>query len=274
MFLLQLTRGASSDLRMLITEGKTDRKYLESLAPGSIAARVELVIGIAIGLERCYSQIRFTYDEVWSGLALLDAGAFAVCLSIILYTVVQVHLLTFCFRQVIVFRRVAKRFEVDLLAPELNNIISNPLIRFVLVGLLVMSFSLIIYQVVPYASLQRRVLAGSLFMTLIWIILILVSLMPLFILRSRITVAKAMELSIIRRALRGDKSNLKRSQFGERLEEFRPADLMIYEDRIKNIWEWPFEVHIRRLVIFGLLPPLTWVLAVAVEVIFETFMVS
>ena len=48
---------------------------------------------------------------------------------------------------------------------------------------------------------------------------------------------------------------------------------MYYEDRVKNIWEWPIEAHIRRLVIFGLLPPLTWVLAAAVEVVFESVLI-
>jgi hypothetical protein len=141
-------------------------------------------------------------------------------------------------------------------------------------GLLVMSFGLIIYQLVPYASLQKRVLEGSFFMMSVWLFLVLVSLLPLLILRSRTAVAKKLEISMIRRALKGDKSDLSGSQFGERLASFDPADLMYYEDRIKSIWEWPFEAHIRRLVLFGLLPPLTWVLAAAVEVIFETMLVS
>ena len=67
---------------------------------------------------------------------------------------------------------------------------------------------------------------------------------------------------------------LPHSQFGDRLKHFTPADLMFYEDRIKAIWEWPFEAHVRRLVIFGLLPPLTWVLAALVEIMFETMLVG
>ena len=58
------------------------------------------------------------------------------------------------------------------------------------------------------------------------------------------------------------------------LKDFSPADLMYYVDRVKNIWEWPIEAHIRRLVIFGLLPPLTWVLAAAVEVVFESVLIN
>ena len=58
------------------------------------------------------------------------------------------------------------------------------------------------------------------------------------------------------------------------LKDCTPAELMYYEDRVKNIWEWPIEAHIRRLVIFGLLPPLTWVLTAAVEVVFESVLIN
>ena len=49
---------------------------------------------------------------------------------------------------------------------------------------------------------------------------------------------------------------------------------MYFEDRVTNNGEWPIEAHIRRLVIFGLLPPLTWVLAAAVEVVFEGVLIN
>ncbi|MEX0964746.1 MAG: hypothetical protein WDZ52_11970 [Pseudohongiellaceae bacterium] len=87
--------------------------------------------------------------------------------------------------------------------------------------------------------------------------LIAPSMMPLITLKSRIAVAKSMEITFVRRALAGDFSGIEHSQFGRKLADFSPADLMYYEDRIKNIWEWPIEAQIRRLVIFGLLPPLT-----------------
>ena len=74
----------------------------------------------------------------------------------------------------------------------------------------------------------------------------------------------------MQRALPGDRDGLRASAFGPELNTFTAADLMYYEDRIRAVWEWPFEAHIRRLVIFGLLPPLTWVLAALVEIVFES----
>lgn len=270
MFLLQLTRGATNDLRTLVVAGKIHTDVMEKIAPGRKWAWGELAVGMAIGLERVYSQINFDHGFDEDSHFALTAGVVAVCFSIVAYTVVQVHLLAFCLRQAIVFRRVALTFQVDLMTPELNNTISNPLIRFVVVGFIGMSFGLLIFEMIPYPSLQVRMVQGSFFAGLVWVVLLVVSFLPLLILKSRIAVAKAMEISVIRRALMGDLSGVEYSRFGERLRDFSPADLMYYEDRIKNIWEWPFQVHIRRLVIFGLLPPLTWVLAAAVEFLFDS----
>lgn len=274
MFLIQLTRGANNDLRQLVIAGKIEQDALVSLAAGKNAARIELAIGLLIGADRVYSQINFDQGVQHTLSDMLTPAVLAVCFSIVAYTVVQVHLLTFCVRQVIVFRRIASTFEVDLMVPELHNAMSNPLIRFIVVGLIAVSFGLLVYEIIPYVSLQRRVLSGALIALLVWMILIVVSLIPLFILKSRIAVAKSMEINAIRQVLSGDPAGAKFSRFGPRLAEFTPADLMFYEDRVKNVWEWPFEAHIRRLVIFGLLPPLTWVLAAAVEVVFETLIIS
>lgn len=270
-FLLQLTRGASRDLWQLIGANKIGISDMESIAAGPIAGRIELAVGLTIGLERVYSQVSFDQSG-FSLTALATPDAFAVSLAIICYTVVQVHLLAFCIRQVVVFHKVANSFQVDLMTPELNNALSNPLLRFLLVGMIAASFGVLLYELVPYSSLQRRLLGGSLIAGAVWLVLIGLSMMPLLILKSRIAVAKSIEINTIRRALTGDFSGSENSYFGARLSQFSPADLMYYEDRIKNIWDWPIEAQIRRLVIFGLLPPLTWILAAAVEVIFETML--
>ncbi len=273
MFFLQLTRGAAGDLRQLIFAGKIDTSFLESLAASKSWARGELLLGLGIGAERVYAQLRFSAED-GDMLSMMSPGALVVCFSILAYTVVQIHLLAFCVRQVAVFRRVAKTFEIDLMAPELNNALSNPLIRFIVVGLIGISSGLLVYEMIPYQSLQMRVLESGALAIVIWLLLIFVSFVPLLILKSRIAVAKAMEISRIRQALQGNMAGIEHSQFGERLADFSPADLMYYEDRIKNIWEWPFQAHVRRLVIFVLLPPLTWILAAGVEIVFENILMG
>jgi hypothetical protein len=274
MFLIQLTRGASGDLRLLILADKIDTSYHQSIGASKRIALVELTVGLVLGLQRVQSQINFNYSGPFTMSEIMAPGAIIVFLAIIFYTIVEVHLVAFCLRQVLVFRRIAKNFQVDLMTTELNNALSNPLIRFLMVGLVVTSFGMLLYQIVPFPSLQRRMLQGGSIAALFLMAMIVVSLVPLFILKGRIAVAKQIEITQIRQVLKGDFSGVSQSHFGQRLAEFTPADLMYYEDRVKNIWEWPIEAHIRRLVIFGLLPPLTWVLAAAVEVIFESVLIN
>lgn len=270
-FLLLLTRGATRDLQQLVFAGKLEINQLEALAASRRWALIELGVGLVLGAERVYAQI--IYAEA-SAAALLSAGGVVVMLSIVGYTVIQIHLLGFCIRQVVAFRRVARSFDVDLMMPELNNALSNPLIRFITVGFVAVSFAMLLLELVPFASQKARVLEAALIGGLVWIILIVVSFYPLLTLKSRIAVAKSMEITVIRNALKGDFSGVSSSPFGQKLREFSPADLMFYEDRVKNIWEWPVEVHIRRVLIFGLLPPLTWVLAAGVEIAFEMMIVG
>ena len=71
-------------------------------------------------------------------------GAIIVFLAVIFYTIVEVNLVAFCLRQVLVFRRIAKNFQVDLMTTELNNALSNPLIRFLMVGLVATSFGMLL----------------------------------------------------------------------------------------------------------------------------------
>ena len=274
MFFLLLTRGAFNDLSQLIKLDKINVHHITAIAPSKRAAWIELAFGIGIGLERVYSQLKFASKGDPSVSQLMDPVATVIALTIVIYTVLQIHLLMFCLRQAMVFRRVAKDYRVDLLTPELNSSIANPLIRFFALGFVGISFGVLIFELVPYASLQRRVLEATFFAGFIWFLLLTLSTTPLFIMKSRISLAKKMEINLIRTVLRGETTNVNDSQFGERLATFSPADLMYYEDRINAIWEWPFEAQIRRFIFFGLLPPLTWVLAALVEIFFETFLVG
>ncbi|MCB1646128.1 MAG: hypothetical protein KDI36_11780 [Pseudomonadales bacterium] len=271
-FTLLLTRGASADLRQLYFADKIDLQQVTALGAGRIAAWAELAIGLGIGIERSFAQWSFAVKAHPGDTIPVDLATLAVLAAIIGYTVLQVHLLAFCVRQVVVFFRVARKFRVDLSHPELNNVLSNPLVRFLMVGLIAMSFATLLYQMAPYESLQRRLLGSSLVVGFIWLLLVALSFIPLFIIKSRMSSAKAMEINLIRQALAGNLASAGQSHFGEKLADFSLGELMYYEDRIKNLWEWPFEAHVRRLVIFGLLPPLTWVLAALVEMSFETLL--
>ncbi|HIE85418.1 MAG: hypothetical protein ABGY43_15440 [bacterium] len=87
-------------------------------------------------------------------------------------------------------------------------------------------------------------------------------------LKARIRSEKAQELNSINAALSGNSKALESSLL---MGEDHPSkiDLLIYRDRITVIKEWPFTDRIRALVPFGILPPLTWVIAALIEILIE-----
>lgn len=86
--------------------------------------------------------------------------------------------------------------------------------------------------------------------------------------KARMRSEKAQELNSINAALSGNSKALESSLL---MGEDQPSklDLLIYRDRITAIKEWPFTDRIRALVLFGILPPLTWVIAALIEILIE-----
>ncbi len=264
MFLLNLTRGAARDMHALVAAGKITDSDAVMLGARPVVARIELVVGLVFGSLLLLGGARAAMADSAPMVELA-----VVCCAVLGYAVVQVHLLAFCVRQALAYRHIAERFPIDLLAPEIHTTISNPLMRFVVVGMTAFSFLLLVHEVAPYPSLQTRVLQVGFLSGLVWSALIVVSLVPVFKLKSRTVAVKVDEIDLVHRALRGEAVAQHTSRLGPQLSDFGLGDLMVYEERLKNLWEWPIRAHVRRLLLFGVLPPLTWVLAAAVEVGFE-----
>jgi hypothetical protein len=95
-------------------------------------------------------------------------------------------------------------------------------------------------------------------------VIILIWAWPVAVLRGRIHEAKLHELLLIDRALRGDTSALSQSiaRVGGPL---RPLEIIQYQAHIRGLWTWPLHAYAQRLVIFGVLPPLAWIMAALVE---------
>lgn len=45
--------------------------------------------------------------------------------------------------------------------------------------------------------------------------------------------------------------------------------LLEYERQVMDVWVWPFSSKIKQLLLFGLLPPLTWLIGAMIEVVIE-----
>lgn len=139
------------------------------------------------------------------------------------------------------------------------------------VGLYIFRFCIVSLSNIAYTEGELGV-GEMMLMMMPWYLpsLVIISLyvIPFNRFKARMRSEKAQELNSINAALSGNSRALESSLL---MGEDRPSknDLRIYRDRITAIKEWPFTDHIRALVLFGILPPLTWVIAALIEILIE-----
>tara|TARA_B110000259_G_C13887535_1_gene351550 strand:- start:502 stop:732 length:231 start_codon:yes stop_codon:yes gene_type:complete len=65
--------------------------------------------------------------------------------------------------------------------------------------------------------------------------------------------------------LRGDKKAVKTINIHALDAPMTAVDLLTHQMFLESRWDWPIASHVQKLVLFGLLPPLAWVLAAMIE---------
>ncbi len=85
---------------------------------------------------------------------------------------------------------------------------------------------------------------------------------PALILRNRFAAAISHEREAVLAALGGDLDALETTH---QASDFNRAELLAYLNILDNLKEWPVGPHIQKIILFGLLPPVAWVLAATVE---------
>ena len=167
--------------------------------------------------------------------------------------------------QIIGLTQVARTVQIDLFQLPEYAALASPTIR-AIISVLVMSSILPVSMLFiddPVINAQRTKL-----MIAAWLIVLTALLAwwyPIFILRNRIRLKKTEELDALLLAIQGDDNALRNSCIPRRGNEISTADLLTHQMFIESRWEWPIASHVQKLVLFGLLPPFTWVLAAAIE---------
>jgi len=253
-----LAQGAQHDL------SEMGYDELATLAPGRITAWVETLTGTVIGVGIIWTVIdlrQLPFSHVY--LELLFNGLFW---SMIVWAAVTgTHMIGFLLRQHRVYLRVASTMTLRLSQLQEAQTIANPSLRFALLAVLIGVMEMLLIQFVEVDI--RNTLVNVIFIptALLMFLAIPLFVQPVLILRSRIRKLKRGELSLVRRAIAGDRSVLSCSELGEAADDFTLPDLMYYEDRISRIWEWPIQQHWQRLLFYTLIPPVAWIMAALVE---------
>ncbi len=184
-------------------------------------------------------------------------------------------LVIFCvdifFRQLLCLNEVCAKIRISLLEADVYAVLANPMLRFL--RLYIFGLCIVFTSYTVFTS-------GELAFTVMLIIVMPFYLPGLFMLalfmfpynqyKHRIHVAKTIELNHVHRAIvKGDKAHLSSSLIGADAAKLHRVDLMYYEDKIRKIKELPFTDRIRGMLLFGVLPPLTWVIAALIEIFIE-----
>ncbi len=141
-------------------------------------------------------------------------------------------------------------------------IVSNAAVRLVItVGILLSFFpvaSLFIFKAIDKVVFVHIALvaAGSIPLTLMLS-------RSIRVLHNRIGETKSRELHTIRTLMAGTDTDA--DLMGGAIKPSNKNDLLTYQMFVETRWEWPIAPHVQKLLIFGLLPPATWVLAAFVE---------
>ncbi|MBL6688893.1 MAG: hypothetical protein ISP91_00730 [Pseudomonadales bacterium] len=172
-------------------------------------------------------------------------------------------------RQLIALMRIVRDIRIDLLSADFYSNLANVMVRHVglyISGICIVSLSYIVFTEGELTAGEMMVLMMPWYLPGLFIISFYI--IPYNLFRKRMRSAKAKELSSVAAALNGNTGALKQTLLaGEEIPS--KIDLLFYRDRIDAIKEWPFTDRIRALVLFGILPPLTWVIAALIEIFIE-----
>lgn len=184
-------------------------------------------------------------------------------------------LVIFCidifFRQLLCLNEVCNRIRISLLEADVYAVLANPMLRFLrlyIFGLCIVFTSYTVFTSGALAFSDMLVIIMPFYLP--GLVMLALFMFPYKHFKQRIHVAKTIELNHVHRALvKGDKAHLASSLIGADADKLHRVDLMYYEDRIEKIKELPFTDRIRGMLLFGVLPPLTWVIAALIEIFIE-----
>jgi hypothetical protein len=152
----------------------------------------------------------------------------------------------------------ARNLTVDLWCLDQYSTIANPTVRFALFAIGFLTLLPLLAFYVDEPEFQVQLMRVGLSMLAVIVVIVVAYLYPVHVLRIRIRDRRQAELNVIMRAAKGDADA--KAAIPESV-----SDLVAYRMFLDSLWDWPIASHVQKLILFGLLPPLTWVLAALIE---------
>jgi hypothetical protein len=261
-FYFRMGRGWHTDLLRFLEFDGTLGSSLDLLEPGRKTVVAELLLaGISTSINMMLNIGAGFSSPVFQG-------------TVFAFLFLQYAIAIFCVdivcRQLAALVQIVKTIRIDLLETEFYSSLANAMLRFVslyIFGLCIITMSFLVFT--EGEDDAPRMLLIMMPWYLPGMVLMSLYLVPYNIFRKRISKVKSLELNRVAEALKGNRDLLKDSLISDDTDRLTTIDLLYYRDLIRGVREWPFTNRIRSLVLFGILPPLTWVFAALVEILIE-----
>jgi hypothetical protein len=167
--------------------------------------------------------------------------------------------------QIVSLIHAARHIKIDFLQLNDYAAIANPGARIFLCNIPFLGLMPLLMLYGDDAVNTAFLMQMSLVVVFTMVAMVLPFVYPVWILRNRIRDKKIAEMDQITLALRGDKEAVKTIVIQGLGTPTTTADLLTHQMFLESRWDWPIASHVQKLVLFGLLPPLAWVLAAMIE---------
>lgn len=265
---LALSRSIEDDLRALVTRESSVSAELQRLRPGRpLLLTISLIFALLMPLSvfaASASASSLSMGELASRINSAGSGATIFWYGILpLLGIASGPLVMTLVIQPLVLTRVASHLDIDLLRLVHYQAIANPLIRVVVAVLFVMSIMPLLVLWFDNPVMTATVfLSGTAFVILVGLF-VLFYFYPVLVLRNRVRKEKEKALEVLFKSLQGETAGFDSPEPSAASQ--RKSDLLAHLMFVESRWEWPIASHITKLVLWGLLVPLTWVLSATIE---------
>ncbi len=261
-FYFSMGRGWHRDVVILIEFDRELQTAFDVLEPSRRVVVIESIFAVVCAFVNLQiSGIKLDYSVFYA----LGISSFYVLQYLMIILSIDVIL-----RQLISLMTITQKIRIDLLSAEIYSTLANSMVRHV--GLYIFGVCIIALSYITFtagALGPSEMLVAMMPWYLPGLIIISLYLIPYNHFHRRMHSRKFQELNSISSALAGNQAALGHTLLKDEPRPISKIDLLYYQDRIRAIREWPFTDRIRALVLFGILPPLTWVIAAIIEILIE-----
>jgi hypothetical protein len=269
-FFLALARAIEVDLKILASFDNAIDASIERLRPKRALRFICLIIGLLYGflLNPALHSIISQQDTFVEAFTAYAAGGPHLIQGFILMPInglIQGMGFIVIVSQVVSLIHAARHIKIDFLQLSDYAAIANPGVRMFLCAIPFLGLMPLLMLYGDDAGNTAFLKQMSLVVVFTMVAMVLPYVYPVWILRNRIRDKKIAEMDKITLALRGDKEAVKTIVIQGLGTPTTTADLLTHQMFLESRWDWPIASHVQKLVLFGLLPPLAWVLAAMIE---------